>query len=207
MVRNVLLTVVCLLMLGRLLLMKHPIGSVESRLGLQSPLPDPVFGTTSATAGQGPPSGIAAKLSNRLLIMGHDGQPHGFDSSKLSGVKYWAFYYSASWCETCRQFTQDLVSFYRDFKPGHPDFELIFVNLDRSDSAMIRYMKTNSMPWPAVWFSDTDNPDLNAKKYYGLGMPCLALVDNDGQVLSDTFQNGHYTDPHHVIDDIRSQVR
>ena len=136
-----------------------------------------------------------------------DGAPRALDTSTLIGVRYWAFYYSASWCPPCRAFTPDLVSFYRDFKPSHPDFELIFVNEDRSEDDMLNYMKSDSMPWPAVWYADIENPDLEAKKYCGEGIPCLVLVDADGQVLSDTFQSGQYTDPHHVIDDIRATVR
>jgi thiol-disulfide isomerase/thioredoxin len=213
MVRNVILGIIGVLTLAGLALLKDPIGSAESAVegvyALFSPTPPsppaPVVAATPLPK-QEPLSGIAAKFSDHLLIMGDDGAPHGFDSSKLAGVKYWAFYYSASWCAPCRAFTPDLVSFYRDFKPNHPNFELIFVNLDQSDADMISYMKTDSMPWPAVWYSDTDNPDLDAKKYCGSGIPCLVLVDSDGSVLSDTFQNGQYTDPHHVIDDIQSIV-
>ncbi len=139
--------------------------------------------------------------------MGADGSPHGFDNSKLAGVKYWAFYYSASWCPPCRAFTPELVNFYNEFKPSHPDFELIFVNDDRSDGDMINYMKGDSMPWPAIWYQDIDNPDLNAKKYEGPGIPCLVLVDANGNVLSDSFRNGDYVGPQVVLNDIRNLVQ
>jgi len=163
--------------------------------------------TSAGAQKQTPLSGIAAKFQNSLMILDDNGNPSALDSSKLAGVKYWAFYYSASWCPPCRAFTPDLVSFYRDFKPSHPEFELIFVNDDRSEDAMLDYMKNDSMPWPAIWYADINNPELEARKYCGEGIPCLVLVDSDGQVISDTFQGGQYTDPHHVIDDIRATVR
>ena len=170
------------------------------------PSPKTPAPTASATPQkQTPLSGFAAKFQNSLMVM-DNGTPRALDASKLAGVKYWAFYYSASWCPPCRAFTPDLVRFYRDFKPSHPDFELIFVNFDHSEDAMLNYMKSDSMPWPAVWFADIEHPELEAKKYCGEGIPCLVLVDADGQVISDTFQNGQYTDPHHVIADIRATV-
>jgi nucleoredoxin len=176
-------------------------------IGPTTPTP-PVASATSASSTSAPSSlsPLAAKFSNHLLVLGADGEPHAFDASKLAGVKYFAFYYSASWCPPCRAFTPDLVSFYNDFKPAHPDFELIFVNDDHSDGEMINYMKGDSMPWPAVWYADIDNPDLQAKKYCGPGIPCLVLVDADGNVLSDSFQGDQYLGPRHVLDDIRSMV-
>jgi nucleoredoxin len=149
---------------------------------------------------------LLAKFANHLLVLGPDGQPTGFDDSKLAGVRYVAFYYSASWCPPCRAFTPDLVSFYNEFKPAHPDFELIFVNADHSDADMINYMKGDSMPWPAVWFTDIQNPDLNARQFCGPGIPCLVLVDGEGNVLSDSFRNGNYVGPRQVVEDIRQMV-
>ncbi len=172
--------------------------------------PAPSASATASTppspSGAPPLSPIATKFSNHLMALGADGEPHAFDATKLAGVQYWAFYYSASWCPPCRAFTPDLVSFYNDFKPSHPNFELIFVNDDRSDGDMVNYMKSDSMPWPAVWFADIDNPDLEAKKYCGPGIPCLVLVDSEGNVLSDSFQGSQYLGPQHVIDDIRATV-
>jgi len=173
-----------------------------------SSAPEPSAGATETT-NVDPTSltGFAAKFSNSLMVMGDDGTARPFDATKLAGVKYWAFYYSASWCPPCRAFTPSLVSFYRSFKPYHPDFELIFVNLDQDENAMEDYMHSDSMPWPAIWYADINNPELEAKKYCGAGIPCLVLVDSDGNVLSDSFQGEQYLGPQHVVDDIQTIIK
>lgn len=154
----------------------------------------------------GPLTGFPAKFNGDLIVM-RDGKPTDLDTHTLAGVKYWAFYYSASWCPPCRAFTPQLVSFYRDFKPTHPDFELIFVNDDQTEDAMLSYMQGDGMPWPAVRFSDIHDAGLEAKKYCGDGIPCLVLVDADGKVLSDTYRGGQYMGPEVVMDDIKTMVK
>jgi nucleoredoxin len=148
-------------------------------------------------------TGFAAKFHHRLVIL-NDGRLKPFDSATLNKVKFWAFYYSASWCAPCRAFTPKLVDFYNQFKQQHPNFELIFVNHDQSEDDMLNYMKTDSMPWPAVRFEDIE--PVNADKYCGSGIPDLVLVDADGKVLSDSFKGQEYVGPYKVIDDIKAMV-
>jgi nucleoredoxin len=160
----------------------------------------------ASVAPQPPPlAGFPLKFKDSLIIMS-GGSPQDLDTNTLRGVRYWAFYYSASWCPPCRAFTPVLVNFYNSFKPSHPDFELIFVNEDRDESDMLDYMRADAMPWPAIRYADIDNPELEAKKYRGVGIPWLVLVDADGNVLSDTLFNGMQANQQHVIDDIRSMV-
>ena len=104
----------------------------------------------------------------------------------------------------CRAFTPKLVDFYKQFKSQHPNFELIFVNHDESGDAMLEYMKTDAMPWPAVRFDDIES--VKANKYCGAGIPDLVLVDADGKVLSDSFNGQEYVGPEKVMDDIKSLV-
>jgi nucleoredoxin len=162
---------------------------------------------TPASAAPVATTPFLAKFTGHLMALNSNGDPKPFDDSKLAGVQYVAFYYSASWCPPCRAFTPDLVSFYNEFKPAHPNFELIFVNDDRSDGDMINYMKGDSMPWPAVWYADIRNPDLNARQFCGPGIPCLVLVDANGDVLSDSFRGGNYVGPRQVMADIRDMVK
>jgi nucleoredoxin len=131
-------------------------------------------------------TGFAATFHGHLMVL-EDGKTKSFDSSTLQNVKYVAFYYSASWCAPCRAFTPKLVDFYKEFKAQHPNFELIFVCHDHDESAMVNYMKTDGMTWPAVRFSDISNSRLGANKYCGSGIPDLVLVDENGKVLSDSF--------------------
>jgi nucleoredoxin len=114
-----------------------------------------------------------------------------FDETKLAGVKYFALYYSAHWCPPCRAFTPQLVQFYNREKKQHPEFELFFFRNDKSQDDMIEYMKLMKMQWPAVGFQK-DGPLL---KYRGSGIPCLVVVDVDGKVLADSFENGNYIGP------------
>jgi len=165
---------------------------------------------TAAAPGSAPAattSSFLAKFSDHLMVLGADGQPKAFDNAKLSGIQYVAFYYSASWCPPCRAFTPSLVQFYNQFKPSHPNFELIFVNHDRSDGDMLSYMKGDAMPWPAVWFADLQNGDLNPNQFCGRGIPDLVLVDANGSVLSDSFSWGSYLGPQHVVEDIQRMVK
>jgi nucleoredoxin len=149
------------------------------------------------------PTGFAAKFNHHLVVL-DGGSLKPFDASSLKDVKYFAFYYSASWCPPCRAFTPKLVDFYKSFKPQHPNFELIFVNHDNSADDMLSYIKTDGMTWPSVRFDDIDSTKAN--QYCGDGIPDLVLVSADGKVLSDSFQGSEYVGPYKVMDDIKSMV-
>lgn len=148
-------------------------------------------------------TGFAARFEHHLVALDVD-RLKTFDASALKDVKYFAFYYSASWCPPCRAFTPKLVDFYKSFKPQHADFEVIFVNHDSNADDMLTYMTTDGMPWPAVRFDDIARTKAN--QYSGSGIPDLVLVDADGKVLSNSFQGSDYVGPDKVMDDIKSMV-
>jgi nucleoredoxin len=161
--------------------------------------------TGSHSGGSTAASPFVAQFNGHLLVMDH-GTPKEFDASTLKDVKYWAFYYSASWCGPCRAFTPKLVDFYKYFKKSHPNFEVIFVGNDGTQDAMLAYMKTDEMPWPSMKYPDLDKPAVSVKKYFGPGIPDLVLTDENGKVLSDSYQGQDYVGPQKVIDDIKKIV-
>lgn len=119
----------------------------------------------------------------------------------LKGVKYFGIYYSAHWCPPCRRFTPKLVSFYRKMKKKHPEFEMIFVSSDKSEKAMVEYMRDTRMKWPALAF-DKKRSAKDLTKYSGRGIPCLVFLNANGKVLSDSYRNGKYVGPSTVMKDI-----
>ena len=140
------------------------------------------------------------------LVVSDGKQMKKFDEASLAQTKYFAFYYSASWCPPCRAFTPDLVKWYKLHKKDNPQFELIFVSDDRSETDMGSYMKNDDMPWPALAFAQ--KPDNKVLTHYcGPGIPCLVLVDDKGKVLSDSFQGQTYLGPRKVLADIEKILR
>jgi nucleoredoxin len=161
--------------------------------------------TGSPSGGSTTSSPFVAKFKGHLIVMDH-GTPKEFDASTLKDVKYWAFYYSASWCGPCRAFTPKLVDFYRYFKKSHPNFEVIFVGNDGTQAAMVAYMKEDEMAWPSMKYPDLDQPAVSVKKYFGPAIPDLVLTDENGKVLSDSFHGEKYVGPTKVMDDIKKMV-
>jgi len=155
--------------------------------------------TTAPTYGN-----LAEKLDGHLVVLDNNGTFKPYTAS-LKDVKYLAIYHSAAWCAPCKIFTPKLVKFYNDFKPSHPNFELVFVSHDPGVTDMLGYMKDDAMTWPAVRFEDIDATKVNDTDPQG-GMPDLILTDASGKVLSDTFQGDNFVGPDKVLDDIKSIV-
>ncbi len=142
---------------------------------------------------------IAAMLKDKLVdATGQDVPTPG------PSIKYYAIYYSASWCMPCHVFTPTLVDWYRTFKPSHPDLEVIFVSEDQTEAAMLSYMTQMQMPWPAVKYSELPRtngtfrgPDI--QQFASTGIPDLVLVDASGKVLADSFDGTTYLGPQSVV--------
>jgi nucleoredoxin len=135
------------------------------------------------------------------LVYWRNGSPSRFDDEVLEKKKLIALYFSAHWCGPCRKFTPQLVDYYNRVAPHHPEFEIIFVSLDRSQFAFETYMREANIPWPAIDYQKVAGKDA-IRKYAGDGIPCLVVVDPSGKVISDSFAGKEYLGPAKVLADL-----
>ncbi len=149
-----------------------------------------------AAVAAAPAQVLTAELNGRLVELKNNNLVPAA-ASDLAQAKYIALYFSAGWCPPCHVFTPKLVSFYREMKPKHPDFEVIFISADHSESEMKKYVADAAMPWPALRYSFAKSSHLN--KYAGPGIPCLVLLNASGEVLSDSFVGNDYVGPYKVM--------
>ena len=63
-------------------------------------------------------------------------------------------------------------------------------------------MKQDTMPWSALSFAKADQRNSPLEKYAGGGIPCLALIDPDGKVLSHSSKGEEYVGPSKIIKDL-----
>ena len=152
-----------------------------------------------AAAPRAPASVFERALAGKLVRL-EDGKLRPVDSARLTGVKFFALYYLASWCAPCREFTPGLVDAYAKIRALYPEFEVVLVNHDRSPAAMFDYMRDDKMAWPALKWNDIAAAK-DITRYCGDGIPCLVLVDQNGKVLSDTNRWGRYVGPDAVLED------
>lgn len=166
----------------------------------------PVAETAAAPASAAAATSVMARrLQGKLVrLQGNGLQAH--EAARLNGVKFYALYYSASWCGPCRQFTPRLVDAYKNLRTEYPEFEVVFVSADNSAGDMKDYMKGDRMAWPALRYDVVrETPDI--LRYSGDGIPCLVLVDEKGKVLSDTNRGGNYVGPQVVLEDTRKLLQ
>ena len=148
---------------------------------------------------------VATQIKNDLVSL-QGKKLHRFDDAPLAGAKYFAVYYSASWCGPCKAFTPKLVEFYNRIKPANPNFELILVSRDYSEPEMEAYMRTDKMPWPALNFRKAAAKH-SLTEYAGPGIPCLVLLDEKGKVLSHSYVGTSYVGPTKVMNDIEAALK
>ena len=145
---------------------------------------------------------LAAQLNGKLVTF-RDGQLRPCTDNAQTQKKLFAFYFSASWCAPCRQFTPKLVQFYQDFAPKHPAFEVVLISEDKTADDMENYMRQDAMPWPALAYDLRASQPGLLKLAEGGGIPRLVLVDGEGRLVSDSYDaSGKYVGPQHVLDDL-----
>jgi len=92
-------------------------------------------------------------------------------------------YFSAHWCQPCREFTPILVKAYNEITAAGKPFDLVFVSSDYTVEDMFNYMTETKMPWKGVEFGSSKAVFL-ARKYEVEWMPTLIIVDKDGNTVS-----------------------
>jgi nucleoredoxin len=148
---------------------------------------------------------ILDEVAKDLVRLNDHGRTVRVKGDDAPDVEMYAIYFSAHWCPPCRAFTPKLVSFYKENKAAHADkFDIVFVSRDHSDDDMEEYMKEANMPWYAIKHDAIKQCDLN--RYAGSGIPCLVLVDREGNILSDSYQDGRYVGPTHVMNALRDRL-
>jgi nucleoredoxin len=96
-----------------------------------------------------------------------------------------AVYFSASWCPPCRQFTPQLVKFYKRTAKKE-NIEIVLVSSDKTEKAMTGYVKKYKMPWLTVPFGHPAAAALK-KSLKVSGIPALIVFSPAGKIVS---QNG-----------------
>ena len=152
------------------------------------------------------PGGVIERALAGKLVAMEGGGLRAREPRRLAGVKFFGIYFSASWCGPCRQFTPDLVDAYGKIRALYPEFEIVHVNRDRTEGDMAAYMRDDKMPWPALRWSALRHT-AEIERFAGSGIPCLVLIDENGQVLSDSYRWGRYVGPDAVLDDTWKLLR
>ncbi len=149
---------------------------------------------------KGRPMDIDAVLANRLV----DADGREVPVEGLMNADYFLLYFSAHWCPPCQAFTPRLVEFHQNHGGGRI-FHTFLVSSDKSEAAMLGYMRETRMPWAAVRYGSDASHQLKAN-YAGSGIPCLVLIDRSGHVLADSYAGKRYLGPQTVLNDLEKRL-
>ncbi len=130
-----------------------------------------------------------------------DARGQAYTGTAFADAKIYVLYFSASWCPPCRQFSPNLVKFINENAAANPHMAVTMLNDDENRADMLAYMKSENMPFPSMPLTVLQNSIL--KKYEGDGIPDLVVVDSNGKVLADSYENNVYVGPYKTLDDLR----
>lgn len=127
------------------------------------------------------PARIVETLAGKL----EDSNGDKASNARIRDGKLFVLYFGASWSEPCRQFAPELVRFFDQVKTRYPGLVVVLLGRDKTERAMLDYMRTTRMPWPAISPVKVDSsPYLLA--YSKGSVPQLVVVDRFGEILIDS---------------------
>jgi thiol-disulfide isomerase/thioredoxin len=142
------------------------------RLADWKPEPDP--------AAAGPASVFDSILDGNLVKL--EGKSLRSFKDLKKPAKYYVFYYTASWCGPCHQFTPSLVEFYNKNKSDN--FEIVLITSDSEEGDMEEYAAEMKMPWPQLKLSKAK--DFKKEFQHGVkGIPSVIVCDLEGKNLGN----------------------
>merc|ERR1719324_201542 len=107
-------------------------------------------------------------------------------------------YFSAHWCPPCRGFTPTLAQHYKAYKERGLPFEIVFSTGDRDEASFESYyreMVAEGGDWLAIpWASSAQRDDLDSL-FEVSGIPCLVIVDENGNVINKNARGAVSQDP------------
>ena len=106
-----------------------------------------------------------------------------FKSASFLSARYIVLFFSAGWCSDSRRFCPALVKAYNHQAPGGSRYEVLLVSRDTDAKGMLKYMKRQHMPWPALAFEKVPEAKDLANLYSTRGIPCLTVLDSKGSVV------------------------
>ncbi len=124
---------------------------------------------------------LASYTADLVALQGEKLVP--FKSATLLSARYTVLYFSAGWCPDCRRFSPALVKAYSGQPAGGSRYEVLLVSRDRNAEEMLKYMKSEHMPWPALAFEKVSQAKDLAHFDSGQGIPCLTVLDSKGTVV------------------------
>ncbi len=129
---------------------------------------------------EGKPSVFDKALDGNLLKL--DGKSLKKFTLTERPKKFYVFYYTASWCGPCQQFTPTLVEFYEKHK--NSNFEIVLITSDQDEGAMEEYAVAKKMPWPHLKLKDA--ADFKKGFDHGVtGIPSVIVCELDGKMLGN----------------------
>ncbi len=141
-------------------------------------------GVGAVAGGQDAPESIFDKMLDGKLVA-LSGRRFAGHELENKPTKFYVFYYTASWCGPCRQYTPSLVEFYNETRASTNQYEIILLTSDRSRDSMLGYAREYDMPWPHVDFRHVDS--IKSELGHGVrGIPSVIVTDLEGNVVSRT---------------------
>lgn len=126
---------------------------------------------------------VLGELEGKLVNSVTD-QPEPLDAA--APPKYLVFYRGSSTCPITNRVTPSLIQYYRQTKPRHPEFEIIWI-MTESPEDTGKFARKLGFSWRAVTYESTPSMPSVKQPITGL-LPQLIVMDPSGRVLINASQ-------------------